>query len=72
MAGRPGIVRKNLRLDQAKLDRAREILGAPTETETVEQALDTIIFQHEVSEGIRRIAGKDPEFEHIFGNDQGV
>ena len=33
-------VRKNLRLTQSKLDRARRLLGTETETETVEQALD--------------------------------
>jgi hypothetical protein len=50
-------VRKNLRLNQAKLDRARRILGTATETETVEQALDLVAFRQEVSTGIRRLAG---------------
>lgn len=72
MATKPRIVRKNMRLDQAKLDQAKEILGTSTETETVEQALEMIIFQHQVREGIRRIAGKDPDFEHVFANDQGA
>lgn len=50
-------VRKNLRLDQAKLDRARRILGTATETETVEQALDLVAFRQEVTAGVRRLAG---------------
>ena len=50
-------VRKNLRLNQAKLDRARRILGTATETETVEQALDLVAFRQEVSAGVRRLAG---------------
>lgn len=50
-------VRKNLRLTQAKLDRARELLGAETETETVEQALDLVAFREEVIAGVRRLAG---------------
>jgi len=54
---RPGVVRKNLRLTQEKIDRAKKILGTRTETETVEQALDLVAFREEVVEGIRRIAG---------------
>jgi len=50
-------VLKNLRLDQAKLDRARRILGTTTETETVEQALDLVAFWQEVTAGVRRLAG---------------
>ncbi len=51
-------VRKNLRLSQAKLDRARRILGTTTETETVEQALDLVAFRQEVTTGVRRLAGR--------------
>ena len=53
----PRRVRKNLRLNQAKLDRARRILGTETETETVEQALDLVAFRQEVTIGVRRLAG---------------
>jgi hypothetical protein len=54
-----GIVRKNLRLTQAKIDKAKKILGAATETETIEQALDLVVFRNEVLDGLRRIAGSD-------------
>lgn len=57
MAGTRPRVRKNLRLNQAKLDRARRILGTTTETETVEQALDLVAFRQEVVAGVRRLAG---------------
>lgn len=50
-------VRKNLRLSQAKLDRARRILGTDTETETIEQALDLVAFREEALAGVRRLAG---------------
>jgi len=50
-------VRKNLRLTQAKLDRARDLLGTETETETVEQALDLVAFREEVISGVQRLAG---------------
>jgi hypothetical protein len=51
-------VRKNLRLSQQKIDRAKQILGTSTETETIEQALDLVAFREEVVGGIRAIAGK--------------
>ncbi len=44
---------KHLKLNQKKIDRAREILGAKTETETIETALDMII-QKSKSEKRRR------------------
>jgi hypothetical protein len=55
--GRPprGWVRKNLHIDQRKLNVARKALGAKTETETVDAALDAIAFRQEISEGIRRL-----------------
>ena len=34
--------RKNLILDQGKIDRARKLLGAATETEAVTRALDAV------------------------------
>jgi len=57
MARTSKVVRKNMRLRQELIDRARQILGTSTETETVEQALELVAFRKEVSEGIRRIAG---------------
>lgn len=52
-----GVVRKNLRLTQSKINKAKRILGTKTETETIEQALDLVVFRQEVLEGISRIAG---------------
>ena len=40
---------KHLILDQAKLRKAQKILGAKTETETVERALDFVIEEDERS-----------------------
>jgi hypothetical protein len=50
-------VRKNLRLNQAKIDKARKILGTKTETETIEQALDLVAFRDEVVSGLKSLAG---------------
>lgn len=49
--------KKNFRLHQSKIDRAREILGTKTETETIEQALDMIAFQREMLDGIDAMYG---------------
>jgi hypothetical protein len=57
MAEKAGKVRKNLRLTQAKINRAQRILGTATETETIEEALDLVAFRQEVLEGVRRAAG---------------
>ncbi|HEY9428418.1 MAG TPA: hypothetical protein VIR34_14785 [Gemmatimonadaceae bacterium] len=57
MAEKAGKVRKNLRLTQAKINRAQRILGTATETETIEEALDLVAFRQEVLEGVRRVAG---------------
>jgi Arc/MetJ family transcription regulator len=57
MPGTTKVVRKNMRLRQELIDRARRILGTSTETETVEQALELVVFRQEVSEGVGRIAG---------------
>ncbi|HWC72419.1 MAG TPA: hypothetical protein VG454_00680 [Gemmatimonadales bacterium] len=57
MASKVRKVRKNLRLTQAKVDRAKRILGTETETETIEQALDLVAFRQEVIDGVRRMAG---------------
>ena len=55
--GRPsrGWVRKNLHIDQRKLDLARKTLGVKTETEAVDAALDAIALRKELSGGIRRL-----------------
>jgi hypothetical protein len=38
---------KHLILDQAKLKRAQKVLGAKTETEAIERALDSVIDEDE-------------------------
>ena len=59
--------RKNLNIDQRKLDQARQLLGVRTETETVDQALSLVLLRQELVAGVRRIAGSggvDNVFEH--------
>ncbi len=57
--------RKNLRLHQSKIDAARKALGTATETETIEAALDLVVFRDELVKGIRAMRGAP--LEDLFG-----
>lgn len=59
--------KKNIRLQQWKIDEAREVLGTVTETETIEAALDLVVFRKELIDGIRAMHGV--EIEDVFGDD---
>ena len=64
--GRAGWVRKNVAMDQRKLDVARRALGVETETEAIDQALDFVAFREELARGftaIRRSGGVDDVLE---------
>jgi hypothetical protein len=65
----PNIRRKNLNIDQAKLDRVRRLLGAGTETETVDQALSALLLREELIAGLREVAGTGG-VENMFGGDR--
>src|SRR3979490_2816759 len=63
---RAGWVRKNVLMDQRKLDLARRALGVDTETEAIDQALDFVAFRQELVRGfaaVRRSGGVDDVFE---------
>lgn len=49
---------KHVQLDQGKLDRARRVLGARTETETLERALDLVVMEAEIDRALRAVRGK--------------
>lgn len=49
---------KHLQLDQDKLDRARRILGANTETEALDRALEIVVSEAEVDRALRKVRGK--------------
>jgi Arc/MetJ family transcription regulator len=54
------VIRKNIDIDAAKLAAARRILGAPTDTATVDQALDDIIFVHELQSAMDQLTAAGP------------
>lgn len=56
-AGRRGKVRKEFWLDPKALRRAQSILRTSTERETVERALDLVVFGAEVQTGTAALAG---------------
>ena len=49
--------KKNVRLHQSKIDQAKAILGTATETETIEAALDLVVFRKELVDGVRAMRG---------------
>ncbi|OGQ79038.1 MAG: hypothetical protein A3F90_07265 [Deltaproteobacteria bacterium RIFCSPLOWO2_12_FULL_60_19] len=50
--------RKNYYLDERKIKRAKTILGAKTETEAIDAALDLIVFRKEILDSLEKVAGK--------------
>jgi len=48
---------KHMKLDQAKLTQAKRILGAGTERETVEQALELVIAEAELDNLLESLKG---------------
>ena len=61
-----GWVRKNVVMDQRKLDTARRVLGVETDTEAIDVALDLVAFRRELVRGIasvRRAGGIEDVFE---------
>jgi len=53
--GGPAWVRKNILMDQRKLDAVKRLLQAPTETEAVNAALDEVAFRHGLVGGVRAL-----------------
>ena len=59
-------VSRTYRLRLSKVMGAKRALGAATATETIERALDLVVFQHDLVEGTRSMRGvqitsPDPE-----------
>ena len=56
--GAPSLRHKHVQLDQEKLNRAREILGAKTETEALGRALDIVVSEAEIDTALKKVRGK--------------
>jgi hypothetical protein len=59
---------KHLKLDQKKLDRARKLIRAKTEQETVERALDVLLGEEPILRANRKVKGVGGLLD-VFGND---
>jgi len=63
---------KHLKLDQTKIDRAKQILGLKTETETIEKALDIVIKKNaalaEREKVVKRILTRREKIKAIPGD----
>jgi hypothetical protein len=46
---------KHLKLDQSKIDRAKKLLRAKTETETIERALDLVLGEEPILKAHKRL-----------------
>ena len=56
---------KHVQVDQRKLDRARRALGARTETETLDRALDLVVTEADIDRTLRAGRGKG-KFRRVF------
>ena len=55
---RTNLKRKNYYLDEKKIRRARAILRAKSETETIDTALDLVVFRRDILKSLEKVAGK--------------
>jgi len=49
---------KHLQLDQARLTRAKTVLGAKAETEAIERALALVVEEHRIDRPLKRAKGR--------------
>ena len=49
---------KHVQLNQRKLDRARRVLGARTETETLDRALELVVTEADIDRALQAARGK--------------
>jgi hypothetical protein len=58
VAATASVRHKHIRIDQLKLDKARKVLAATTETETLDRALSLVVSEADIDAVLRRAAGK--------------
>lgn len=58
MATTASVRHKHIRTDQRKLDKARNVLAARTETEAVDRALSLVVSEADIDAALRQTAGK--------------
>lgn len=58
MAGTTLLKHKHVRIDPRKLERAKRLLEAATDTETIDRALTLVVAEGEIDATLRRYRGK--------------
>jgi hypothetical protein len=58
MAANASVRHKHIRIDQAKLNKARKILAVATETEALDRALTLVVSEAEVDAELRHVSRK--------------
>ena len=58
MAATTAFRHKHVRIDQRKLDEARRVLEAETETETLDRALAVVVSEARIDSALRRVRGR--------------
>ena len=58
MAATATVRHKHIRIDQTKLDKARRVLAAATETEALDRALSLVVSEADIDAALRQSAGK--------------
>ena len=58
MAATSSVRHKHIRIDQAKLERAKKVLSAATETEALDRALTLVVSEGDIDAALRRVGGK--------------
>ena len=58
MATTSSVRHKHIRIDQAKLDKAKEILAAETETQALDRALTLVVSEGTIDAALRQVARK--------------
>ena len=58
MAAAASVRHKHIRIDQAKLDKARILLAAATETEALDRALTLVVSEGDIDAALRQVARK--------------
>ena len=59
---------RHLQLDQAKLTRAKAVLGAKTETEAIERALALVVEEHRLDQLLKWVKGR-MQLRRVFRRD---
>ena len=49
---------KHVRIDEVKLKKAKKVLEAKTDTETLDRALSFVVEEDEINATLRRVGGK--------------